>query len=290
MMPSIAGQSTPFGSWPCIWNTCSRRLICLGLARDGSAKPCLSCRRRCLLDHLRQGLHDLVLGVVDVLQRVDERSSSVLMSFEKRPMAHIPSIDVRNTSAQSAISDWGAWHNAGRTSRRLKPVPPIVPRSSRGDEKEAAASAEVSPRHEGLRPWETQQFRSRTRLSVSLDSSASIFWPRFVILSVDVLICATSSWAWRKCVSSFVTRSPRRTMSSRSFCTSTWITCASSRMRASRTSACITWMARDNSDGDTITMRARCASGPRRRNARQVGIERLGRHEHASRCPASRRG
>ena len=36
-------------------------------------KPCLSCAIGRLLDHVGQRLHDLVLGVVDVLQRVDEQ-------------------------------------------------------------------------------------------------------------------------------------------------------------------------------------------------------------------------
>ena len=43
MIPSIAGQSTPFGFWPCIWNTCSSRLIWLAVSSRWVWKPCLSC-------------------------------------------------------------------------------------------------------------------------------------------------------------------------------------------------------------------------------------------------------
>src|SRR5829696_563958 len=93
----------------------------------------------------------------------------------------------------------------------------------------------------------------------SSNSSASMFWPRLTIFSAEVRIWATSSWAWRKWLSSLPTRSLNRPTSARSFWTSVWITRASSRMRASRTSAWRTWIASASSDGETMTMRARWA-------------------------------
>jgi len=39
MMPSIAGQSTPLTSTPCILNTCSTRLTWFLSRRDGSGRP-----------------------------------------------------------------------------------------------------------------------------------------------------------------------------------------------------------------------------------------------------------
>ena len=66
-MPSIAGQSTCF-FWPCSLKTSSRRpwfLVSSMLRQAGLEVP--------RLDHVGQHLHDLVLGVVDILlESVDE--------------------------------------------------------------------------------------------------------------------------------------------------------------------------------------------------------------------------
>ena len=83
----MAGQSTPFGVCPMQLEHLLQALdLVLGF-REVRLKALLELRIGRLVDHLRQRLRDLVLGIVDVLQRVHEQVVKVVMSFEKSPMA-----------------------------------------------------------------------------------------------------------------------------------------------------------------------------------------------------------
>src|SRR5215207_8067873 len=154
-------------------------------------------------------------------------------------------------------------NGAIRTPRRLK----AHSRVSRSSVQARAGSAHGADRT-SLRPGKVNGYSAAARRGFATssgfeggwsNSSASMFWPRLTIFSAEVRIWATSSWAWRKWLSSLPTRSLSRPTSARSFWTSVWITRASSRRRASRTSAWRTWIASASSDGETMTMRARWA-------------------------------
>ncbi len=104
MMPSIAGQSTPFGVWPCCLEHLLETLdLVLRLGQVG-LEALLELRVRRLLDHLRQRLGDLVLGVVDVLQCVHEQ---VIHRLDvRREQAHgcDPSVYVWNAAAAQKLA------------------------------------------------------------------------------------------------------------------------------------------------------------------------------------------
>src|SRR6266849_10724724 len=83
MMPSIAGQSTAFTSAPCILNTCSRRCRWVLVFIEMGQKTLLELLVGCLFRHFRKRLHQLLLGIIDVLQLMHEQVVHGLDVFGK---------------------------------------------------------------------------------------------------------------------------------------------------------------------------------------------------------------
>src|SRR5213592_1704002 len=70
--PSIAGQSVDCGVLPSFLKTWSRRSICLLVSSRWFFRPCARSVGR-LVDHLGQRLGDLLLGIVDIVQAVQQQ-------------------------------------------------------------------------------------------------------------------------------------------------------------------------------------------------------------------------